>query len=315
MIKTVYISMFQSMGDVILTTSIVHSLKEKYKEAKITFAVGEQYAELLNGNPEIDEIIKIRHPWEGILRSTEKKYDLVCLPLMKDNGSDVAWHQLPDFCMPEKELHMVDMYAEKCNADIKITDRRVFVYPSDEDWDKMVNALPPETKDKFINAKYITVHTTSLLDTKDWPYEKWNELCKLIHGKYGDKIEIRQVGGKDDKPLNSPVVCLNGTPLMSTAHILKRSLLHIGGDSGTEHLCNCFSTPIICIMGSSSSYNNGIINRKEATFIEPSQRECLNKGRHCPCVSHCEIESPCINTVSVEEVFNVVSEKLDKILG
>ncbi len=309
-VNSVFFSLFHTLGDVIVTTAIIRNLKEKYKDAKITYAVSEEYVEILRGNPDIAEIIPVKHPWEGILRSRDKQYDKVFLPLQLTH-LDSVWHQLPPWCEDGENHNLVDMYAKKCQDDLVITDRRTFIYPNENAWKEIVQSAGDKAED-FEKTPFITVHTTSRNESKDWSYERFAELCTRINKEYNGKFNIYQIG-RDDKQLPLPVKCLNGMPLSHTISLINKSKFHLDIDSGPSFIADSLNVPTVCIMGATTKNTSGPIG-PNVTFIEPI-RKCIGSPLHTACHSHCVISEKCIDTISVDEVFNVVNEKLKTIFG
>jgi heptosyltransferase II len=64
-----------AMGDVLRMTSILRPLREKYKDAKITWVTKKNSVELLETNPLVDEIVLIGDALKGKLK--DKEFDLV----------------------------------------------------------------------------------------------------------------------------------------------------------------------------------------------------------------------------------------------
>ena len=64
-IKKILIIQFRPFGDVLLATSYLAALKEKFPQAKIDFLVKQPFQEILYNNPFINEIINIG-PQKGL---------------------------------------------------------------------------------------------------------------------------------------------------------------------------------------------------------------------------------------------------------
>jgi len=52
--KSFLLIRFSSMGDVLLTTPIIRSLRKKFKDAELFFATKEKWAPLLQHNPHLN---------------------------------------------------------------------------------------------------------------------------------------------------------------------------------------------------------------------------------------------------------------------
>lgn len=306
-VSTIYFGLAQTLGDIVLSTALLRTIKTKYPEAKLTYCTLKEYTDVLHNNPDVNEIIAAGSVGEVVLRSVEKHYDKVFLPLQLTPEHN-RWHQYPPYCLEGENHNLVDYYADRCFDDLKITERQTFMYPEEGHWEEIVTNIPDQYKDHFVNTPFVTIHTTSRNQSKDWPYEKFAELARMIKEEYGNKLEVYQIGGKDDKPLPKPCIPLMGVPILGSASLLKRSLLHIDGDSGPAHVASAVGTKTICIMGATTKNSNGPICNVE--FIEPT-RECIGNVCHVPCATQCLIKSNCIDKVAVEEVFGYVCQELD----
>ena len=309
----VFFGLYHTLGDVLSSTSIIRTIKEKYPDSHITYAVGKEYYDVLTYNPDINEIIPCSHPWEVVLRSKDKKYDKVYLPLQLTQ-EDSLWHQRPPWCVPNGDNHnLVDFYASRCNDDLKVTTRRTYIYPQEKHYQEILAGMPDEFKNIFTNVPYVTIHTTSRNESKDWSPQKFNQLVTKIKEKYGNNLMIYQIGRKDtDKLLDSKYVShFVDMPILNTAALINNSLVHIDIDSGPSFIADSLDTPVICIMGASTQNVAGPIGLN-VTYIEPEVRKCIGTVTHCACVSHCLIKEPCIETISVDTVFNTFVSTLEK---
>lgn len=313
---SIFFGLFHTLGDVVLATSVIRAIAEKYKDRnpRITICTSSAYTDIFSNNPDIKEIIGAGSIGEVVLRSVERHYDKVYLPLQLTPEHN-SWHQTKEYCVPkEGENHnLVDYYADRCMDDIKITDRRCFLYPEEKHWNEIVENIPEAHREHFLNTPFITLHTTSRNVSKDWPYNNFAELGKRIKEKYGDKLEVYQIGGKEDKTLPAPVFPFMGTPILNTAALLGKALLAIDGDSGPSHLASAMGTKSLCIMGATTSINTTHGPLFNAEFIEPN-RHCLDR-LHTPCATQCRIAPQCIDSVTVDEVFQKACELIDQKLG
>lgn len=311
-IKTAFFGLYWTLGDLVSASTIVHAIKLKYPNAKITLCTANEYGDIYESNPDVSEVIRTTHPFEVILRAGEKDYDIVCLPLMTSN-EDSLWHQRFPWCVDNGDKHnLIDFYADRCGLDLELTDRRHHIYPQDKHWNEIVEKIEPKDREYFTNTPYITVHTTTRNESKDWPYNNWVELTRRIKQEYGNKLEIYQIG-LNDKQLPSPVIPVMNLAILNTAALIKKAKLSIDVDSGTSFISDALNVPTVVIMGATSPNCAGPTGGN-VTFIEPPVRECIGSATHCVCLTKCLINKPCINLVTVDEVFNAVKEKLDDAL-
>ena len=304
-----FFGLWETLGDIIVSTALIHNLKLKYPNSEITYAVGKQYVEVLMDNPEITEIIACESRETVLLCSSLKEYDRIFMPLML-HQNHTLWHQTLPWISEAENHNLIDYYASRCNDDLEIKDRRTFLYPREEMWNQLVEQIPADYKEYFLNTPFITIHTTSRNQSKDWSYDNFVGLTNKIYQKYGKKFAIYQIG-TNDQPLPDPVGKILNLPLSCTFALIQRSKFHIDIDSGPSFIANSLNIPTVCLMGATCKNTSGPIG-KNVTFIEPN-RQCLSQGLYTPCHTQCRINRPCINTLTVDEVFSVVESKLDGI--
>ena len=56
--KRILVIRFSSLGDVILTTPLLHALRDEFPEAEIDYLTKKKYAEVLRFNPYVNSIIE-----------------------------------------------------------------------------------------------------------------------------------------------------------------------------------------------------------------------------------------------------------------
>ncbi|MEK6646665.1 MAG: glycosyltransferase family 9 protein [Candidatus Firestonebacteria bacterium] len=80
--KNILILRLSSLGDVVLATSVIPVLKDRFPEAKISFLTSAKYVNVLQNNPYIDEIIEIKRYnlisfFRFVIGLRNKRFDLV----------------------------------------------------------------------------------------------------------------------------------------------------------------------------------------------------------------------------------------------
>lgn len=94
--------------------------------------------------------------------------------------------------------------------------------------------------------KYITIHNSSGMSGKNYDYfqEVIDQVLPYLKNK---NIEILQIGGDEDKPLDGCIHLQGKTSYHQTAFIIQNSLLHIGNDSFPVHIASAADIPIISL--------------------------------------------------------------------
>jgi ADP-heptose:LPS heptosyltransferase len=304
----IFFSIFHTIGDVIVSTALIHAIKLKYPDSEITYAVSKDCATLLEGNPDISKIIPCNSISECILLANQEKYDKVFIPAQL-TGEHNIWHQTEPWIHVSDKHNLVDYYALRCNDDITVDDRQTYFYLKDSDFDSLFSKIHPDDLEKFKAQKYITIHTTSRCSGKDWHYQHLNNFVKLFKSTYPD-IAVYQIGGPNDKPLDAPVVPFMGLSLRESAVLIKGSLLQVDMDSGTSFIADSLGVPVIVIYGATNSNTSGPIG-KNLIAIEPVSRDCIGRMCHTSCHTECRWNhGRCIDRISPEQVMFKVKEVL-----
>jgi ADP-heptose:LPS heptosyltransferase len=63
--KEIFVLRNNSFGDLLCTTPLLKVLKENFPETKISLGIGTWHQDIMDGNPHIDEVIRINAPWHN----------------------------------------------------------------------------------------------------------------------------------------------------------------------------------------------------------------------------------------------------------
>jgi heptosyltransferase III len=149
---------------------------------------------------------------------------------------------------------------------------------------------------------------------KDWGQEKWRELLKRLSAKFPD-FGLVLIGAKDDRSVSdytaagwtAPVLNLCGeiTPRESAA-VIRRARLFLGPDSGPMHLAAACGVPCV-IAFASVDYRGRMFPVGEIHRPIYHEVECFN----CRLSVCTEKKKICINSISVEEMFQAALETIN----
>lgn len=86
--------------------------------------------------------------------------------------------------------------------------------------------------------------------TKTWDWRHWNDLVFMLHKNYPDYMVIQLGASPTARTIDGVDRCaIDETTITEAFNIIKRSALHIDGDSGLVHAAARFSTPTISLWG------------------------------------------------------------------
>ncbi len=271
------------MGDVVLTTPFVKVLRRAYPAAHICILVTPATADLVNGNPYLDEVLVDdragRH--KGVLGSlhlaqdirrgnfnavfilhTKRRYNLACflagvpvrIGYRNDKMGFLLTHPLKDI------RHLGEKHESEYCLDVL---KGVGINGNAED---SLNMLVPVRKDADIWAldwlnsqgiragELITIHPGASDPAKCWPAASFAALIGRLMDLYDLKVVL--IGGPQTKAIAGeilrlcpkPVLDLTGrTSVAQSAALLSRCRLLISNDSGPVHLAAGVGTFVISL--------------------------------------------------------------------
>lgn len=295
------------IGDIVLSTTLVSKLKEKYINSDIYFLTTPVGKEILQNNPKIKEIITydkrgkdkglfsffhlakairkknidicicphryLRSSFLTLLSGAKIKigYDIANLSFIFDKKVkyDKTKHEV------EKLLSFVD--DERKRYEIEM-------YPNRENEIKINNFLNRSDK------KIITIAPGSKWFTKKWPEEYFRELIANLSKRDDFLLVIN--GGEEEKEINldlpENVIDLRGKiSLLDLAELCRKSTIVISNDSAPIHIASAFpKTYIIGIFGPTIKEFGFFPWSKNSKVFEVKNLECrpcgIHGGKVCP---------------------------------
>lgn len=269
----------QFLGDVLLATPLLHSLRLAYPDARIDILAYSNTAAMLEGNPDIDHVITTPNrpklvDYLHLLPQIFRRYDLAMALQAGDRPFIYSLLAAPwrISVVPPKNTtgwwkrKLVQRWIEYDNSDIhmvlqhlKLLDligvRRSF------------SLVPPQISDTRLlkerfpfladNSAYVVLHPHPQWTYKRWTTEGWVEIGRYL-GKIGYKIILS--GGPAPAEIDYIVEIANQLPedtinlagqvsLAQLATIIAGAKLFIGPDTGITHLAAATGVPVIALYG------------------------------------------------------------------
>jgi ADP-heptose:LPS heptosyltransferase len=241
-----------SIGDIVLTTPIIKSLRNKYPSSHISYAVQNgAYAQVLENNIDIDKLILLNKNYIDIIKNGDymnaildeigdiNKYDLIIN--FRDKDGQVKQKDLYN-------RHVVYYFANKAN--VKVESIRPNIYIDKYHEDEANSLLGEFNFDK--NKKLIVIapycgFSSNENEHRKWPTDNFIFLMGKLQEKYNANFVV--IGAKNDKEITfNRTINVMGYHLMTVASIISKCDLFIGVDSGVTHMAAAFNVPIIDIL-------------------------------------------------------------------
>jgi len=253
-----------SLGDILLTTPLIRSLKKVNPKLEIHFLLREEYQDVMTNNPYLSKLITIKRDdpsskTKEIL--SQNKYDFV-IDLQNNLRSRILTYSLKCPKVRFRKLSwqkflLVKFKINKLSETPPIPERYASVIHDlkldDEGLDLFSDKKPLESLKGLTNL--IGFCPGSRHYTKMWPKEYYIELGKKLTD---NGFSIALFGGKEDKIicdeisfyLSKYINLCNDNDILQTAADMKMCKTIICNDSGLMHAACAVKVPIIAIFGS-----------------------------------------------------------------
>ncbi len=320
-VKKILIIRLSSLGDILLTTPLIRSIKKRYPDINIDFILREEYEDLLIQNPNINKLYKYDESKleKQILFNSiiAQNYELV-IDLQNNFRTRELTRILkcPLFKLKKRHLDKFLLVYFKINKlkdapPISVRYANAFDmfeldnYGLDFKTDNQPNEQL-QTDEKFVGMCPGARHYT-----KRWPSGYYIELGKLLES---NKYKVVLFGGKDDqelcdeiaKELSNPLNLCNENDVMQTAANMMMCQVVYCNDSGLMHLATAVNIPVIAFYGSTVKEFGFFPYKSKSLVMESNRllcRPCTHIGRKsCP-----QKHFSCMLEITPEDAFNSLS--------
>ncbi len=314
-----------SLGDILLTTPLIRTLKNTNPKLEIHFLLRKEYQDVLINNPYISKLITFNRDGsssttKGIL--SQNKYDFV-IDLQNNLRSRALTNSLNCPKVRFKKLSwqkflLVNFKINKLSETPPIPERYASVIDDlkldEEGLDLFTNKKPSESLAGLTNL--IGFCPGSRHYTKMWSKEYYIELGKKL---IDNGFNVALFGGKDDKnicneissSLSKCINLYNENDILQTAVDMKMCRAIICNDSGLMHTACAVKVPVIAIFGSTVKEFGFIPYRSKNLILENKSltcRPCSHIGRsNCP-----KKHFKCMMEITPEIFYNSLVQFINK---
>jgi heptosyltransferase III len=278
--KNILVIVTSRIGDVLLTTPLIRSLRRAYKDAQIDVVVFAGTEGCIAANPDINKIIiikqgaRLRDQIKTILRLF-RKYNLAISPLAGDRPLFYSW-VAGKYCMGLVENGWKNLWKRLLLDKYELFDNdethtvtmnlsllkylgikqipEITVSWTDKD-EMEVRQLLPFDMDK---KSYAVVHVYPMFSYKMWNLEGWNKLISWLNKSKG--LEIVLTGGSSSDELayisllrrslpNDSTNVAGKTGLGGVAYLLSKASIYVGLDTAVTHMAAASGIPTIALYG------------------------------------------------------------------
>ena len=302
----------RTLGDVLLIHNLVDGIYKKYKNPEIDIYTNSVYEDLITGNSKVHRIFPSPNwleNWGYILGLISGNlYTDVLIPQQLTHA-DTVWHQLEHL----RHQHLIDYYLDRCRLPKRNSNEILQLYITQHDIDAVKRILEVNKP-----GKYVVVHTTSGVPTKDW-----NKFSSLVYELLMElNVSVFQVGLKSDEdaypsqkelpPMGSKFFDVREQLTFSQVGALCREAeCFVGLDSGLSYVAAATGKPTVVLQGStvpetSSPWGSNVIH-----ILAKTLSQCQNLRCHTHCRYPQKVPmGKCINNIGVVQVKEVIAKIL-----
>tara|TARA_R110002095_G_scaffold124862_3_gene108396 strand:- start:15 stop:1118 length:1104 start_codon:yes stop_codon:yes gene_type:complete len=281
-----------ALGDVVQTLPLLPVLRERFPDARISWVIRDSFANLLEGHPDLDEIIpfsrrsSVRYWWSFLKELKQRQFDLVLdLQGLLRTGVMTAATRAPlrigieaaregshlacNLTIPDtgRQIPAYLKYWRVADAlGFGETQRQTEIYLSEADtaW-----AKKKLSRLENLSTPTLAIHAGAQWITKRWPPESFAAVGAKAIRRF--RCNVVLVGTADERPLTDHiqkllhkfvptghVINLAGeTTLKQLSAVLIESDFLLTNDSGPMHLAAGLGTPVTGIFTCTSSVRSG----------------------------------------------------------
>ncbi|MCX8473513.1 MAG: glycosyltransferase family 9 protein [Sediminibacterium sp.] len=315
------------LGDVILITSVIESIKNKLPAARIDVLVRSPHEHILTNHPHIQSIIvwdkkknKYLNLFKVIFKIRQKKYDVLInvqrffstgfISLFSNSKIRIGFKQNPLSLFFTHSVNHQQYNKKQLVHEIERNQQLLLklgnfelqkpkLYPAKSDYDKVFEYRGTQP--------YICIAPCSVWFTKEFPLNKWVELINLLKIK-GWKIFI--IGSPQDFSFAENIIAevkyekvLNlcgKISLLQVAAMMEQATMNYVNDSAPLHIASSMNAAVKAIFLSTAAQFGFFPLSDDATIVS-LQLDCQ------PCTDHGRKKCPlkhfdCAQKINVSEL-------------
>jgi len=330
--KKILVIRFSSIGDIVLATSPLKTIRTAHPDAQITFLTLDRFAPLLEFHPDIDRLISIsgkmsiRQLWIFSQYIQRNKYDLTYDLHNSLRSNVVTFNSRSETYQLRKPRwnRMMLFHFHQNYFDPQFSTRSMYHEHLGPIWNGDHGAIPPTLLrlsagelqrgrrfliDTGVMGDFIAVLPGAAWKQKQWRPERYSEvlgasdLPSVLIGSKRDKICADICEGLENS------TDLSGqTGLREAMAIIANAKYVIGSDTGLVHAAEALGKRVSMILGPTSTETGAGVSLADSVNIEKDIwcRPCSQNGS-TPCYRDRQY---CMESITPQEVLGSLDLKL-----
>jgi heptosyltransferase-3 len=277
--RSILVISLRFMGDVLLTTPLIRSLRAAYPLAAIDALVFAGTEDVLEGNPDVRAVLTAepratRKAQAALRRRLWRRYDLAVVAETGDRPHIYGW------LAAKRRVGLLPPQWDK-RWWKQLSLEHGVVSPPDRarpvSYEALARAMGLAWKPEIVapsagmpaiawrdvlgfdveRERFAVLHLAPRFRYKRWHTAGWHALMAWLHGE-GLRVVITGGPGEDERAYVRQVLAGVKTPVTDvcgrlrfaqTADLLRRAALFVGPDTATTHLAAACATPTVALFG------------------------------------------------------------------
>ncbi len=315
-VKRILVITLSNVGDIILTTPVIKTLKKEFPGARLDVMVGPQGKEIFEKDPAVfkliiyDKHLPIAEKRRLQLKLKKLKYDLVADIrntvfglLIGPKFRTATIQKFPGSVVHSKKRHL---YRLKSLGIANLEDES-YIYIPKEDEEHVAKLL----KEENVGEPIAVISPGSKSHIKKWTVEGFAEIADRLIRECGAHVIF--AGTPEDREVvdniitkmkHKPHDLVGKTNIRQLAALLKRSNILITNDSAPLHLGCAVGTKVLALFGPTDPKKYGPTGEFDVV---------ISKKLSCsPCeTAECGRNYECMKLILPDEVFDAVKVMLE----
>jgi heptosyltransferase-3 len=332
------------LGDVLLTTPLIRSLKQAFPDAAIEALVFAGTEGILAGNPDLAGVITVSPGTSGSLALVQvlwRRFDLAVSTQSGDRPIFLA------FAAGRRRVGLVPARGGGAWWKRRVLDYPVTIDPQNHrvvELLRLANALGVEGKPELVmpagastevgvpRMPYAVLHANPMYRFRRWTDAGWRALAQALVTR---GLAVLVTGGPDPaersyldalwEPLDPPVQRLDGRlDWPQLAALIGGATVYVGPDTSMTHLAAGTGCPTVAIYGPASPHTigpwplgglsrpwapAGVIQHRGNVWVVQNPLPCLPCEK-LGCEAHYQSYSRCLDELSVHQVLAAVDQAI-----
>lgn len=337
-VKRVLVVRLRSIGDTVLATPSLTALRRFLPDAKIDILLEDWVAPVLEGHPDIDEVIPVGKGLKAraaiVRRLRQGKYDvafnlhggttstfLTVLSGAKHRVgySNYQYSFLYNYLLSSSSDFWGKEFTHSAEQQLALLGS-VGVPVEDRPASSLAIAARPlaSIAEKVGDAPFAVIHPAAAFATKQWDAANFARIAEYLAARGIKRVAVatkKERAVLDDLVSSSrvPITVFDDLSLPEIVALASQASLFVGNDSSIAHIAAAVNTPLVVVFGSS--------NRNHWSPWTHSPAEMVFEKFDCqPCPGYvCDVygEPRCILSVKPESVIEAIervlkSEKVER---